>query len=482
MGSNQIRRTGADPAAKADGRSSGQTIDPGPYEAIVVKQVEGTRSGQLLVYIPDFGGNKTDPNDQILVSYASPFFGTTVGTDEQNSNPNAPNAQWTTGMSYGFWFVPPDVNNKVLVTFAAGDRSRGYWFACIYDSTTHHMVPAIGRNVGGFEKTAAPKPGDQLNKALIARKSDGAPVSPVVEGYSGTPESQTPDRVTATPRYAHEYQNLVLVGQGLDGDPVRGAISSSSLREAPSNCYGISTPGPKVGSKSQQKEVDGADGGQAVFARKGGHTFVMDDGDSKGVDQLMRLRTSGGHQILMNDTVDVLYIASKSGKQWLEFSNDGSINIYAKTGFNVRTDGELNLHGEKSVNIHSNGKVRIYGETGIDAWTHGTFSAQADEKAQVLTDGQLDLSSGTDGKISVKSKLKLCAGGEVEFDGASVSMNSSGTIDPTPPNVSAGSKATTTFDGTIWVNQDGTLTTICTRVPSHEPWYTGDVRLAKRPL
>ena len=57
MATNQIRRTGADPAAKADGKS-GVTIDAGPYEAVIMKYVEGTRSGQLMVYIPDLGGVK----------------------------------------------------------------------------------------------------------------------------------------------------------------------------------------------------------------------------------------------------------------------------------------------------------------------------------------------------------------------------------------------------------------------------------------
>lgn len=473
MGSNQIRRTGADPAAKADGKNSGQTVDPGPYEAIVVKQVEGTRSGQLLVYIPDFGGSKSDPNDQILVSYASPFFGTTVGTDDQNSDPNANNAQWTTGMSYGFWFVPPDVGNKVLVTFAAGDRNRGYWFACIYDSPTHHMVPSIGRNIGGglsSGKTLKPKPGTQLNPALSDKS-----VCPVVEGYSGNKENTKDIRdVAENPRYIHEYQNLILVGQGTDRDPIRGAISSSSLRESPSNVYGISTPGPKVGSKSQQKEINGVDGGQAVFARKGGHSFVMDDGDAKGNDQLMRLRTSGGHQILMNDSANILYIASKSGKQWIEFSSDGSVNIYAKSGFNVRTDGALNLHGSQSVNIHSTGKVNINGDGGVNITTMQSFSAHALVNASVLADASLKLSSMGPGVIAVGAELRIGAQGEVTFDGPSVSMNSNSPPEPIPAIVTGKSLPDTGFDGTIWEYGTETLNTICTVAPGHEPWYPGN--------
>ena len=80
MAQSDIRRSGADPSGKADGKLSGFTIDPGPYEATVVGHVENTRSGQLIVTIADWGGFVPDQNqgpnaDQIVVSYASPFYG-----------------------------------------------------------------------------------------------------------------------------------------------------------------------------------------------------------------------------------------------------------------------------------------------------------------------------------------------------------------------------------------------------------------------
>jgi hypothetical protein len=40
----------------------------------------------------------------------------------------------------------------------------------------------------------------------------------------------------------HEPQAEIIINQGLDTDRVRGAISSSSMRDAPSKVFGISTP------------------------------------------------------------------------------------------------------------------------------------------------------------------------------------------------------------------------------------------------
>jgi hypothetical protein len=444
MATNQIRKSGADPAANADGKNSGVTIDPGPYEAVVMKHVEATRSGQILVYIPDFGGVNTNEEDYIMVSYASPFYGKTFGTDTQSTNVSAGDSQWTSGMSYGMWMVPPDLGNKVLVTFAAGDRNRGYWFACIYDSPSHHMVPGLARNVGG-ESDTKPEP------------DTAGQHRPVVEANTGIPGALKD--LDKTPRYAHEFQTNNLIIEGLDRDPVRGAISSSSLRESPSNVYGISTPGRPVTVKNQ-----------AAIARYGGHQFVMDDGDKSGKDQLIRLRTAGGHQLLMNDSENILYIASKSGLQWLEFSNTGAINVYATGGFNLRTQGILNLQGDAGVNISTNGVLKLNADIGVKVTTAQAFDLIASQKISLATDGAFRLDGGGTGTIASTGLMKIgSSGAAVELDGSSISANGS-----SPPEVVKKSFTTNTLtdvinNGTIW-ERGGEIDTACTVAPAHEPW------------
>ena len=462
MSNSGIRRSGADPTATATSKG-GMTVDPGPYEAVVTKHVTGSRSGQLLVYIPDWGGLANDPNNQIMVSYASPFFGQTFGSDSQEQDPSS---AMTSGQSYGFWFVPPDVGNKVLVTFAAGDRDRGYWFACIYDSTTHHMVPAIGRNIGGSaDSTVGPD---------IAEYQTSDQSLPATEAYSGNGEYFAPDSIEDTPRYPHEFQSMNLITQGLDRDKVRGAISSSSLRESPSNCYGISTPGRSATSTPQVGGTTalGASASQAVVARKGGHTFVMDDGDEDGVDQLMRLRTSGGHQILMNDTEKVLYIASSTGNQWLEFSDDGSINIFGAAGINMRSKGPLNLHSDSQVSIHSGGAIALNGEMGVNITALTSISLQSLVSTSIATDGILSLSAIGLASVAAGGALNLSAIGAVKIDAAGiVSLNGLYPAPPKPvvPNM-GNNLPDVTWGGKGWQFAPGAVNSICSKVPAHEPW------------
>lgn len=485
MPSSIIRKSGSDPAAKADGKSTGMTIDPGPYEAEIISHVVGTRMGEMMVYIPDFGGIKNNPKDQIRVSYCSPFYGKTYGTDQQESDASSPEAQWTTGQSYGFWMVPPDIGNKVLVVFAAGSRDRGYWIGCLYDSASHHMVPALGRNVGGgidTGKTLKPTPEDVLSPSL-----SGNSFVPVVEGYSGDKKAYAPDGIKSTPRYAHEYQSAVLVNQGLDRDSVRGAISSSSLREAPSNVYGFSTPGRSVTRTAQVSNAPGENASQAVIARRGGHSFVMDDGDISGSDQLIRIRTAGGHQILMNDVADktdagagIIYIGSASGNQWVELSANGDINVFSTGKFSLRSKGDINFHSDSNINMHAQGAVNINGQQKVVVNSPISVDILGLKSASVKTATLSLLGTGTVSLVS-GGALTSSAKGANNIMGASVDLNGASPVSvPALPKIKLNKLPDVSYDGTLWSYAEGMIDSVCTLAPAHEPWINPNLQV--RPL
>ena len=478
-GSNKVRRKGANSGSKANGKQSGFTVDAGPYEATVLGHVKGTRMGELKVSIPDWPGTDSLPDDGITVSYASPFYGTTFGADTQL----APNTPTTSGQSYGMWFVPPDIGNTVLVFFCAGDLDRGYWFACAYDSPSHHMVPGNGRNVGGDNNVLTPS--DSLGSMLTGDSN-----IPVQEFDTSDPQSYTADGIVNTKRFPHEFQTSILISQGLIGDKVRGAISSSSVRESPSNVYGISTPGPK-GTKGDQ-----APNADAIFFRKGGHTFVMDDGDKDGNDQLIRLRTSGGHQILMNDSVKytnkngqtyesgILYIASKTGNQWLEFSADGSINIFGVAGINMRSEGPMNFHSDASITMNASSiNMVAQGGKGLAAMGNNitmrgmNISLKAIENFSAKSNAMMNLSSM--GLVNMSGGYSVTVGslGKTSVSGTMLLLN-------TPPGLSvpplpvlppmAQTVQDTILSGGNWVPNLGALQTACSVVPCHEPWVDAD--------
>jgi hypothetical protein len=411
--------------------------------------------GQLLVDIVDWQGAITELGSgdvhAIPVSYASPFYGTTFGADSQK----LPDAPIAAAQSYGMWFVPPDIGNKVLVTFVAGDMSRGYWFACIYDSPSHHMVPAIGRNIGGEDNVE--NPGDALSSRL---SSDSVP--PVTEANTADKTTWSADGFEASSRYPHEVQTAQYVAQGLDTDKIRGAIGSSSLRESPSNVYGISTPGRRLGNSKP--------GSQIAQVRAGGHQFVMDDGDADGKDQLMRLRTSGGHQILMNDSERVLYIASNTGQQWLEFSPDGSINIFGAAGINMRSMGPINMHSDSAINMDAK-SVKINGSMSINLSSMGTFSASALASASVKAGGSLSLSGTGTASLSAGGPLTVSSMSICNVAGSMLKLNGGPPGKPLPPMPTLGKPHIEAgFNGSYWQKGLKVTNSTCTVVPAHEPW------------
>jgi hypothetical protein len=481
---NQMVRSGANPAAKAD-LKSGQTVDPGPYEAIVTGHVAGSRMGELQVYIPEWGGLQTDPDQQISVSYASPFYGVTFGTDSQQ----LPTNSWATaGQSYGMFMVPPDVGNKVLVTFIRGDLNRGYWFACCYDSTSHHMVPnSTARNIGGNSSQNTRL--DSTAPAYLANEIGSNSIMPVVEYDTGLSSAFSQDALVQTPRFINTYQASILINQGLDRDPVRGAISSSSMREAPSQVFGISTPGKSLtGNKPQVTSDIQVEANQAVIGRTGGHSFVMDDGAlnadnvSDGTDQLIRLRTSGGHQILMNDTQQVLYIASATGMQWLEFSNDGSINVYGKNGINVRTEGVMNLQGDAAIIMNSQGPIQINGDKGISMTTKSSMSLSAEVSLSLTATAMASLKAGGVCSVGAGGIMNVGSAGITNISGSLTNLTGTagaGVSIATP--VKYNNLPTVALNGGLWTFNAAAQQTICSVAPCHEPWVDPDMNTRPAP-
>jgi len=370
--------------------ADGVRVNSGPFVGIVKANNDPTYSGKLQVYITELGGDPTDDKSWRTVSYSTPFYGVTNHRDG-DGYAGSPH-------SYGMWFVPPDIGVKVLCTFVNGDPLRGYWFACIPEFPYAHMVPGISAPV------------------------DGSSPAPAVDFYG----DQSDPTVFATPnklkKLPHDIQQKTWDTQGLLKDPDRGPGTSSSQRETPSAVFGISTPGKPIDANDPQPYPDPDNPGGTAYGvkgRKGGHTFVMDDGDSKGNSQMMRLRTAAGHMIMMNDSKDFIYVINSKGTAWVEISSQGDINVYSgsainvssQSGISLETKGDIKLHAgdsekgtgdihikaesninldAKNINLLASGITKVTGKMGLHLKGKNTYLT-GDMCVQVKSDGHIDL-------------------------------------------------------------------------------------------
>ena len=364
--------------------SIGIDLGSGVYLASVVSVMDSTFNGRLRVtLLKDQGNDVGADNQTYVVNYASPFFGYTPFEAMGKNNTDFNDTQ----KSYGMWFVPPDVGVTVMCVFVDGDPGEGYWFACLPPSFSNQMVPGIAGttqvDLTDEDKkkfnTKSPLPTGEINKR---RNSDDSekdaekikkPVHPIADKF---------------------------LEQGTLEDDVRGVITSTSRRQTPNSVFGISTPGPLDWRDGSKRMTLGPTQNQSETAvpvsRLGGTQFVIDDGDDRYVrdtsastgpvkyidviegrdaatgeqtnskgqpdvpyNEHTRIRTRTGHQILMHNSEDLIYIGNAKGTAWVELTSNGKIDIYAADSISIHTETDLNIKADRDINMEAGRNINM---------------------------------------------------------------------------------------------------------------------------
>jgi hypothetical protein len=442
---------------------SGTRISPGPFVGKIKNNLDPTHSGRLQVWIPEFGGDENNTENWRTVSYASPFLGSTPREEKEQKADFA-----GVPHTYGMWFTVPDLENFVLCIFVAGDPRRGFWFACVPKNVSQYMLPAIGAT-SNYDSTTI---NDSKLKAIKKHSK-----LPVAEFNENIPSQDLSNFKTSIKKPVHEEQLKLLVEQGLDRDDTRGIITSSSQRESPSSVYGFSTPGRPIVDpntellkSSTKKEISPKD--LAVKSRKGGHSLVMDDGDSSNKNQLLRLRSATGHQILMNDSDNILYIINNKGTAWVEFTEDGKINIFSNSELNIRSKSDLNIHSDKDININAENNLNICAKK----------KATVESESLILrTSKKTTMYSGGGTQIGSKNNINLHAtvagsfmvdNGLLIHKGSKILLNTApGTKVPDPgPLVTYQHSDTAKDSNGQWQEEKNKIKSVAKIITSHEPW------------
>ena len=395
---------------------------PGPYIGVVMNNIDPLRMGRLQVNIPSLS-KTNDPISGNLVTceYLSPFYG---AKDVRHSIPGSTDYK-DSQHSYGFWAVPPDIGTRVLVIFAEGKMDQAFWIGCVPDPMTNQMTPGIASSTsthdaldGTFEGADAGFQDDKKSKYGTTNVPSGE--------VNRTNTGATPQQLTNAKRPIHPFAETLLK-QGLSADDIRGNTSSSARRETPSHVFGISTPGRKDTSTTPVKVGTKDSEVTDYVTRKTGHTFVMDDGAVDGTNQLTRLRTASGHQLLMHDTEGVVYLANGSGKAFIEMDRDGTISVYSDGGINMRSGRDFNVHSDMNINFHAKGAINFTSETNVALNAEGYVFAMGEkgilnssQKGSVRNYARDGISSFTDG-----TQLHG-ASGRIDLAGSQVHFNSVG--------------------------------------------------------
>jgi hypothetical protein len=368
--------------------------DPGPFLAKVVSHLDPSYMGTLEVQLLHEAGNDEDREGQLrTVKYLNPFYGST-SIDYVTEDPDVHD---NTQKSYGMWFVPPDVGQIVACIFIGGDTRKGYWFGCVQNEDVNFSLPGYAATQYVVDDS---------------RETDTEKTRVPVTEYNKIIHTEIQADTTKKLKPEHPLAKK-LESQGLLKDDIRGITTSSARREVPSMVFGISTPGPvdKTGKKGKvgkhEHKIPAA-----FVSRLGGSSFVMDDGDDKflrktkahegppeyaaleqGEDgikdilhnELIRLRTRTGHQILMHNSEDLIYIGNSRGTAWIELTSDGKIEIYAEDSISFRTKQDFNFYADRDINIEAgrNFNTKVHGEMHTNVVKDQVLIVDRDQKIHI---------------------------------------------------------------------------------------------------
>jgi hypothetical protein len=411
---------------------SGAKVDPGPHLARVVRSEDNKYMGTLHVQLlRDVGNIPNSEGSTYPVKYLSPFYGVT-NIDHVGKN----NTYGDTQKSYGMWMVPPTEGGIVVVIFIEGDTSNGFWIGCVQDEYMNFMIPGLAATELNTKIPPSKEPVAEFNRKLVV--------------------GDQPDS-TQIKKPVHPFSSI-LSTQGLSTDEIRGITTSSARRESPSNVFGISTPGPVDRSSGQSRGTVGSKENPvrgAFVGRLGGSTFVMDDGDENylrtghasesassyvsvddkgGVkdiphNELVRIRTRTGHQILLHNSEDLIYIGNARGTTWIELTSNGKIDIFAEDSVSIHTKNDLNISADRDINMKAGRNVNLI----------------SGEKMHLDSGADWLVAVGADSKITVSGQSNISAGGNHVETASQIHMNG-----PSASTCGAASGPK--------------------RIPEHEPW------------
>jgi len=476
-------------------RSRAPLPSPGPFLAEVTNHLDPTYTGCLEVSLLKGTPNSTkEQGETYVVKYLSPFAGNTSIRYEGTNSSDFNDVQ----KSYGMWMIPPDIGARVMVIFIDGDPNQGYYFGCVQDIFQNHMTPGIAAS-------------RQVAMTDEQRRKYGTDYLPVAEFHNA---SQKLDRPTPE-RYAkpiHPFADRLLQ-QGLLLDTTRGVTSSSARREVPSGVFGISTPGPLDDSPGAKRGKIGYEGNtQAPVSRLGGTTFIMDDGDVNGQNELVRIRTRTGHQILMHNSQDLIYIGNSKGTAWIELTSNGKIDIFAQDSVSIHTEQDFNFRADRDINFEAGRNIHVRAGKNMETNITGYNYLTVDQDQKISVRGKHDETIGDNATITVGNNFNLGvtnniiqsagagfdvgseshikigtagpwhmgANGSVTVSGSRIDLNGPSAAAPTgataaevPPDLplfSLPNRATSAgwANGTFFKAPD--IKSIMQRVPTHEPW------------
>lgn len=293
-------------------------------EGVVVDTNDPQQMNRVKVWVPAIDGDSYKVSELPWAKYMSQLGGQT------RDYPAGPNGAKAPGLtSYGL-VLPPKVGACVVVGFFYGDPNRRVVMGSFWRDHGNRSLPR-GRNENG-----------PVTDVLSPLEPAASNLKAQFGGDLGASEALT--------RGAYERQ--VAQGrtekdgsEGYQKNVVDPTLSNGRPNFDPQT-YTLTTPGR--------------------------HSIIIQDNPETG---RMRLVTAAGHQIILDDANERIYVSTARGASWFEMDQDGRIHLYGADDIAITSGGKLDITVVKDLNMNVGGDVNIQAGGAMRLASCGTLHA-----------------------------------------------------------------------------------------------------------
>jgi len=386
-------------------------------------------------------------------------------------------------IAYGMWNIPK-VGAQVLIACVDGDTSIRVWLGCLQPQYFTHTLPH-GRYLHskGPGTPEGPLTTDDLpiqplydNQTRAFSKSGSS-----VIGTPSTPRDNLEWRSRGADFQASAVNSEILNSPGSPGsdfaDDFGIKLTEEDGREREFICsgYSLSRLEPEANYDGETPGGYNYDNQVYSWTTPGFHSISMDDRQE---NNRMRFRTTGGNQIILDDTNERIYLSTAEGQTWIEIDHKGNIDIFGQRNISVSAGGDINLTSAQSVRMHGKEGIHLTSEGDIRAHANKDVNIRSNDNIRTHSGKQTLFESNQQMHINTHDSLMIHADNEMHIDssntgyfttGGVLHINSGGnTLISASPDIHlngpSASKAT---------SSEGSKTSyayMSSRIPEHEPW------------
>lgn len=405
----------------------------------VVDTNDPQQMGRIRVFCPAWDSDNVTLVDVPWCMYMTPFGGSvsqiTRGPEDSISEGK---------VSYGMWAIPK-VNSQVIVMCIDNNPHFRVWMGCIYDQFSPHTMP----NGRFLENGEGPLTSSENN------------IEPIYSNYKKAfNNDKTYEWKTRIEDYTVTSINNFITNEN------RTESSIPDFKDG----YSLSRINPNVTINN----LPNLDSQIYSWTTPGFHSIMMDD---KKVNSRMRFRTSTGHQILLDDTNERIYISTSNGENYIEMDKNGNIDIFSNRRISIRSKSDINLTSDETIRFHGKKGLHFSTEDGdirVDS-KNANLYFNVDKNYIINCKENFSLESN---KLNILSKeyLTINSNGNFNIKGSTTNITGLDLI-----NINGGSNVLITSSA-IHLNgphanisdtvviEEPQLAFLTNRVPDHEPW------------